>query len=125
MSAQGEAADCDLTWQRVVAGATCGQWLALHKSRRRCGMPTAPYVIWKACKEPLCPDPVVAVQCDLKYIDPSYMIRAAPTITTDRILCKVRMPLWPRTYNTSAGQPATAETKPRRQCMCCCSDNTT
>ena len=28
-------------------------------------------------------------QCDLKYIDPSYMIRAAPTITTDRIYCKV------------------------------------
>jgi hypothetical protein len=31
-------------------------------------------------------------QCDLKYIDPSYMIRAAPTITTDRIYCKVRAP---------------------------------
>ena len=28
-------------------------------------------------------------QCDCKYIDPSYMIRAAPTITTDRIYCKV------------------------------------
>jgi 6-phosphofructokinase 1 len=26
---------------------------------------------------------------DCKYIDPSYMIRAAPTITTDRIYCKV------------------------------------
>ena len=32
-----------------------------------------------------------AAQCDLKYIDPSYMIRAAPTITTDRIYCKVRI----------------------------------
>lgn len=28
-------------------------------------------------------------ECDLKYIDPSYMIRASPTITTDRIYCKV------------------------------------
>lgn len=26
---------------------------------------------------------------DVKYIDPSYMIRSIPTITTDRILCKV------------------------------------
>ncbi len=30
------------------------------------------------------------LQCDLKYIDPSYMIRASPTITTDRIYCKAR-----------------------------------
>jgi len=29
------------------------------------------------------------IDCDLKYIDPSYMIRASPTITTDRIYCKV------------------------------------
>ena len=26
---------------------------------------------------------------DIKYIDPSYMIRSSPTITTDRIYCKV------------------------------------
>ena len=26
---------------------------------------------------------------DVKYIDPSYMIRSIPTITTDRIYCKV------------------------------------
>jgi hypothetical protein len=35
---------------------------------------------------PCAPRPL---QCDLKYIDPSYMIRASPTITTDRIYCKV------------------------------------
>jgi 6-phosphofructokinase 1 len=29
------------------------------------------------------------LDCDLKYIDPSYMIRASATITTDRIYCKV------------------------------------
>lgn len=29
------------------------------------------------------------IDCDLKYIDPSYMIRASPTMTTDRIYCKV------------------------------------
>lgn len=32
---------------------------------------------------------MLPTQCDLKYIDPSYMIRASPTITTDRIYCKV------------------------------------
>jgi len=51
--------------------------------------------VWQARKGPFSCliAPLTAVQCDLKYIDPSYMIRAAPTITTDRILCKVRMPL--------------------------------
>lgn len=33
--------------------------------------------------------PHAPLQCDLKYIDPSYMIRASATITTDRIYCKV------------------------------------
>jgi hypothetical protein len=33
--------------------------------------------------------PRAPLQCDLKYIDPSYMIRASATITTDRIYCKV------------------------------------
>lgn len=33
--------------------------------------------------------PPVPAQCYMKYIDPSYMIRASPTITTDRIYCKV------------------------------------
>jgi 6-phosphofructokinase 1 len=27
---------------------------------------------------------------DIKYIDPSYMIRATPTTAADRVLCKVR-----------------------------------
>ncbi len=27
---------------------------------------------------------------DIKYIDPSYMIRSTPTISADRIYCKVR-----------------------------------
>ena len=37
---------------------------------------------------PCAPRPL---QCDLKYIDPSYMIRASATITTDRIYCKVAL----------------------------------
>lgn len=28
---------------------------------------------------------------DIKYIDPSYMIRSTPTISSDRIYCKVRL----------------------------------
>ena len=35
---------------------------------------------------------MMRAQCYMKYIDPSYMIRAAPTITTDRIYCKVTLP---------------------------------
>ncbi len=27
--------------------------------------------------------------CDIKYIDPTYMIRAIPTTTNDRVYCKV------------------------------------
>ena len=27
--------------------------------------------------------------CDMKYIDPTYMIRAIPTVSQDRILCKI------------------------------------
>ncbi len=73
-----------------------------------------------------CPDiqPLTAVQCDLKYIDPSYMIRAAPTITTDRILCKVRVPHRPR-YPQHIRRPAgNCKDGARRQCMCRCSNNT-
>ena len=35
---------------------------------------------------------MMRAQCYMKYIDPSYMIRASPTITTDRIYCKVTLP---------------------------------
>ena len=28
-------------------------------------------------------------EADIKYIDPSYMIRSTPTISADRIYCKV------------------------------------
>ena len=29
-------------------------------------------------------------EADVKYIDPSYMIRSVPTISADRIYCKAR-----------------------------------
>jgi hypothetical protein len=38
------------------------------------------------------PAGIMRAQCYMKYIDPSYMIRASPTITTDRIYCKVTLP---------------------------------
>ena len=30
-------------------------------------------------------------EADVKYIDPSYMIRSVPTISADRIYCKARL----------------------------------
>lgn len=34
---------------------------------------------------------LMRAQCYMKYIDPSYIIRASTTITTDRIYCKVTL----------------------------------
>ncbi len=33
-------------------------------------------------------------EADIKYIEPSYMIRSTPTISSDRIYCKVSLSPW-------------------------------
>ena len=41
-------------------------------------------------------------EADIKYIDPSYMIRSTPTISADRIYCKARA--LPMTSTTEEGE---------------------
>lgn len=62
---------------------------------------------------------------DMKYIDPSYLIRSIPTISGDRIYCKVRLcpcavtwPLYQLTASRLSSSSSTYSCLLHKQCGC-------